>query len=452
MRQKLDMKMIKKILLSFLLLNFAINALAEDEDIVKVMKLYAGEVRAISVGDIDRIAVGNAGTLSTSILATGQLLLIAEAEGVTNIHIWFKDGSEDELTAIVRPAAGPLELKMDEVSDLLRGIEGLDIRIVGDRIVLSGKVDSTFTETITTVQGAFPELMDLSIKLDPAENDVLELPNNKMVFMNIKITEFNKNFLENLGIQWDSSVAGPAAGLAFDAVRNDAFRVTEQPATSFSGNLGFGANSSSPPLGFFGIAAEITSRINFAVNSGNAVILAEPRLAVRSGGEAKFLAGGEFPIEISNINGTTIEFKEFGIKLDVRPEVDRKNNIRASVLTEVSAIDNSVAVNNVPGLLTRRTETQVSMKSEETLVISGLINQEFSKDIQRLKFFSDIPIIGELFKSKSFRDRKSELVIFITPNIFDADSEINKEGIKAAKDNLNKAIEAIGEESLDIVK
>ena len=183
------------------------------------------------------------------------------------------------------------------------------------------------------------------------------------------------------------------------------------------------------------------------------MILAEPRLAVRSGGEAKFLAGGEFPISISNINGTTIEFKEFGIKLDVKPEVDKKNNIRADVTTEVSAIDNSVAVDNVPGLLTRRTETQVSMKSEETLVISGLINQELSKDVQRLKFLGDIPILGALFRSKSFRDRKSELVIFITPKVFDADSDLNKANIKAAEENLSKGLKSItGKESLDIVE
>ena len=259
--------MIKKILLGFLLLNFTSVALAEDEDIVKVMKLYSGEVRAMSVGDIDRIAVGNAATISSSLLDNGQLLLIAEQEGVTNIHIWFKDGSEDELTAIVRAAAGPLELKMDEVTDLLRDIEGLELRIVGDRIILSGKIDDTYSDTIATVQGAFPEMMDLSIKLDPVENDVFELPNNKMVFMNIKITEFNKNFLENLGIQWDSSTSGPTAGFAFDGVQNDLFRVPGQPAATFDATL---ANTAGSPLGFFGIASQLTSRINFAVNSGNA--------------------------------------------------------------------------------------------------------------------------------------------------------------------------------------
>lgn len=447
----MDNKMFRKIIFGLTLTMFTFTAFAENMN-NNILKLYAGEARAISIGDVERIAVGNSGTLSTSLLDNGQMLIIAEAEGVTNIHIWFKDGTEDELTAIVGPAAGPLDIKMREVENLLSDIEGLKIRAVGDHIVLSGKIDDTYTEVIATVQGEFPELLDLTIKLDPQENDVLELPNNKMVFMNIKITEFNKNFLENLGIQWDSSVTGPAAGFALDAVGNDTFRAAGQPATSFSGGLAArGAASAVSPLGYFGIAAEITSRINFAVNSGNAIILAEPRLAVRSGGEAKFLAGGEFPIQISNINGTTIEFKEFGIKLDVSPEVDRKNNIRATVLTEVSAIDNSVAVNNVPGLLTRRTETQVSMQAEETLVISGLINQEVSKDLQKLKFLGDIPILGQLFRSKSFRDRKTELVIFITPKIFDAESDINKEHLKNAKESIRLGVESIGEEEIDIV-
>ena len=109
-------------------------------------------------------------------------------------------------------------------------------------------------------------------------------------------------------------------------------------------------NQAKNAFGYFGIASEITSRINFAVNSGNALILAEPRLSTRSGGEASFLAGGEFPIELSTINGTTIEFKEFGVSLSVSPVVDRNNNIRANVATEISAIDRSVAVGDVPGL------------------------------------------------------------------------------------------------------
>ena len=266
--------------------------------------------------------------------------------------------------------------------------------------------------------------------------------------MSIKITEFNKNYLETLGIEWDSAVAGPAAGVALNAKSNDVFRATELPNVSFTGLAPLVGDT---PLGYFGLVSEITSRINFAVNSGNAVILAEPRLAARSGGEATFLAGGEFPIESSSINGTTIEFKQFGIELSVKPTVAKNNNVHAYVETILSAIDNSVAVNGVPGLISRKTTADVILGSGETLVMSGLINQESSKDVTGLKFLMDIPILGALFKSKTFRDKKSELVIFVTPTVFDANSEINKKAIDYARKGVESAIKAIDEKSLDIV-
>lgn len=443
--------MLKKIILGFTLFLCSYSVFAED-----LINLYVGEVKILKVGNIDRIAVGNASLISTSMLNNGQLLLIAEGEGDTNVHIWFNNGKERDITVRVQAKYGTLEEKMWEIQELLQDVDGLNVRIVGERVVLSGKIDKTFEPAIATVQGAFDEVMDLTQKLDPTQHDVLELPTNKMVLMNIKVTEFNKNYLKNLGIQWDTAITGPAAAFALDGAVNTRFRGTGRPTPSFNDALtatdaGGNLLNVESALGYFGIATELTSRINFAVDSGNAVILAEPRLATRSGGEAKFLAGGEFPIEISNINGTTIEFKEFGIKLNISPEVDKKNNIRASVMTEVSSIDQSVAVNNVPGLLTRRTETQISMRSEETLVMSGLIQQEVSKDIDKVAFLGDIPIIGELFKSKNFRDRKTELVIFVTPTVFDADSDVNKEAIEYSKKGIENAIKAIDEKSIDIV-
>ena len=444
--------MLKQIILGCTLFLCTYLSFAND-----VLNLYVGEVKIMKVGNIDRIAVGNASLLSTSMLNNGQLLLIAEGAGDTNVHIWFNNGKEQDITIHISEQYGSLEEQMWEVEDLLEDVDGLNVRIVGERIVLSGKIDKTYEAAITTVQAAFENVMDLTQKLDPGENDVLELPTNKMVLMNIKVTEFNKNFLKNLGIQWDTSITGPAGAFALDGAVNTRFRATPRPTPSFNDALSTTDDATgslfnvTSPLGYFGIATELTSRINFAVDSGNAVILAEPRLATRSGGEAKFLAGGEFPIEISNINGTTIEFKEFGIKLNISPEVDKKNNIRASVMTEVSSIDNSVAVNNVPGLLTRRTETQISMRSEETLVMSGLIQQEISKDIDKVAFLGDIPIIGELFKSKNFRDRKTELVIFVTPTVFDADSDVNKEAIEYARKGIENAIKKIDEKSIDIV-
>lgn len=492
--------MIKKIFVACLLLLMTNICLAAER-----IELYVGEIKILKLGNIERIAVGSPSIVSNSMLNDGQLVLIAEGAGSSNIHIWFNNGTEKDYMVHVTATSDNLVKRKIEVENLLDGIEGLEIDLVGDRIVLSGLVEFGHEETIKTVQGAYPELLvsinfainslvrqkqevedllsdvnGLNVRIignkivlnglvdsghipaietvigaypevmNLTQNATLEMdmPDNKMVMMGIKIAEFNKNFTETLGISWQNSIAGPSAAFALDGASNTLFRT---PASATGIPVGLTATNAGGALGYFGIAFEIASRINFAVGSGNAVILAQPRLAARSGGEASFHAGGEFPIEISNINGTTVEFKTFGIKLSVKPTVDRNSNVRALVETELSAIDESVTINGIPGLLTRTTSADVILASGETLVMSGLINQEASKNISGLKFLSEIPILGELFKSKNFTDKKTELVIFVTPTVFDADSDVNKEAIEYAKEGIKGVVEAIDEDSLDIV-
>ncbi len=493
--------MLKKLVLTLFALMFGFSVYAAQN-----IQLFSGEIKILKLANIERIAVGSPDVISNSLLNDGQLILIGEGQGTTDLKIWFTDGSKRDYKITVIEKAGNLVQRKNEVAnllsdiygievsivgdrivltgeigfghedtintvretyeevvvnvnstnelgrkkaeieDLLSEVEGLNVRIVGERIALSGLIDNGFDEAITAIEGVYPELLDLTQR---ASLDV-NMPDNKMVLMNIKITEFNRNFLENLGILWDTSINGFSGGAALTVKDNDTFRaVNEATPTSFEATLLPGAGSS--PLGYFGIASEITSRINFAVNSGNALILAEPRLAARSGGEATFLSGGEFPIQISNINGTTIEFKEFGIQLSVTPEVDRNDNIRAKVSTELSSINNAVAVDGVPGLSTRRTEADVILQSGETLVMSGLINQEASKDITGIKFLKDIPILGRLFSSETFRDNKSELVIFVSPQVFDADDQLNSDAVDYVNEGIENVIEAIEEKSLDIV-
>ena len=428
----------KKAFCMLCLLIFSVSAAVAQEAI----ELYVGEVEILKVGEINRIAVGNAKLLSTSMLNNGQLLLIAEGAGDSSIHIWFNDGSEADYIVRISEKYGTLPQKASEIESLLVDVSGLKIRIIGERIALSGRIGEIHQPAITAVMGVFPEIIDLTQK------DILDLPESKMVFMNIKITEFNKNYLETLGINWSTSISGPAAAAALNTNVNNAVVFPEGASDILAATT---PNLAESALGYFGIATEITSRINFAVNSGNGVILAEPRLATRSGGEATFLAGGEIPFQVSNLSGTTIEFKEFGVSLNIKPVVDQNNNILAHVATEVSAVDNSVAVAGVPGFLSRKTATDISIKSGETLVMSGLINQQFSKDIGGIKFLRDLPILGPLFRSKTFRDNKSELVIFVTPTVFDANSDINLQELERRKQGLQKTIEAINEKSLDII-
>lgn len=254
------------------------------------------------------------------------------------------------------------------------------------------------------------EQTDYNIRVSETD-PVTRFPMERMVRMKVKMVEFRKSALGKLGIDWGDSIAGPTFSAAGDLVGNNLFR----PITE-----GFEAlpNKVKPFSTYFGIASNITSRINFLATNGDAVTLAEPVLTSTNGGTASFLAGGEVPYPSVGPNGNTkISFKDYGIKLNIAPQIDPNGNVRTMVETEISQIDPALSVNGTPGLLTRRAQTQVNVRSGETIVISGLLSSESSNDIDKLPGLGNLPILGSLFKSKNIRDSVSELVIFVTPEV-----------------------------------
>ncbi len=259
-----------------------------------------------------------------------------------------------------------------------------------------------------------------------------------MVRMRVKIVEVRKNAIKDIGVDWVSQTEGRSNGPTFttagDFISNNLYR-----------NDGNSPISDQLPLNIkpfsthFGLATAFTSQINYLASSGDAVVLAEPNLSCVSGGNAKFLAGGEVPYPVTGSNGqTSIEFKEYGIKLDISPLVDPDGNIFVKVLTEVSQIDPGVSVLGAPGLLTRRTETQMNLVSGQTIVISGLLSAEHSQDMNKVPLLGDIPILGALFSSKKFRNSMSELVIFVTPEVVEPMTQKFRKGERALYDYSNR--------------
>jgi pilus assembly protein CpaC len=111
----------------------------------------------------------------------------------------------------------------------------------------------------------------------------------------------------------------------------------------------------------------------------------------------------------------SVVFKEYGIKFDINPVASESGIIAARIATELSAINFDVMVKDVPGLTKRRAETEVNLREHETLVIAGLLSEDSSKNVDRLPGLADVPVLGALFRSRNFRDRKTELVVFVTP-------------------------------------
>jgi len=241
---------------------------------------------------------------------------------------------------------------------------------------------------------------------------------DRMVRMRVRMVEFRKSALGRLGIDWADSTAGPGFAAAGDAIGNNLFR----PASEGFGNL---PNTVQPFSTYFGIASNITSRINFLASNGDATTLAEPVLTASNGGTASFLAGGEVPYPSVGANGqTVVQFKEYGIKLDVAPRIDSAGNVRTVVQTEISQLDPAVSIQGAPGLLTRRAQTEVNVRSGETIVISGLLSSESSSDVDRVPGIGRLPIIGAFFRSTNRRDTVTELVIFVTPEVIDPADEL----------------------------
>ena len=235
----------------------------------------------------------------------------------------------------------------------------------------------------------------------------------KMVRMRVRMVEFRKSALTRLGIDWADVAAGPTFGVAGDVVSNSLYRPMEE---GFDGL----PLSVDPIATYFGIASNLTSRINAMATDGDATILAEPVLSGTNGGVASFLAGGEVPYPTIGSNGESIvDFKEYGIRLEVQPRVDSGGNVRANIQTEISQLDPAVTVQGAPGLLTRRANTEVNVRSGQTIVISGLLSSESSKDIARLPGIGRLPVLGRLFRSDNIRNNVSELVIFITPEVIE---------------------------------
>jgi pilus assembly protein CpaC len=250
----------------------------------------------------------------------------------------------------------------------------------------------------------------------------------KMIYMKVQIIEMKKSLLENIGMQWPNSFSGPMLGFAGNLGSSK-----PQTQGALRGVLPMPLNGVQT---YLGISSLINTTINLAKNNGDAYTLAEPELSARSGGEAKFLAGGQIPLPAqSAIGGGSVEFKDYGVRLMIKPVADDLGNISASIKTEISSIDTSVAVQGIPGFLTRQSETEVNMKNGQTLVMGGLVNTEMSNDASRVPGISNVPVLGRLFRSDNFRSGRTDLVILVTPTIIgDPSSSINRERIEKAMD------------------
>jgi pilus assembly protein CpaC len=384
--------------------------------------LQVGDVQTLPVAGVVRIALGNGAPARATVVDGREIVLLAEAVGRTSMHVWTRSGRQIlfELEVVDRRGGKVL----GELAAMLDSIPGLRTRAVGDRLVLEGRYPNR--EAAARVQELarnFPQLL-LLVPMQPVDTDPLQL--ERMVQFDLRVIEVKRRALEQLGIRWADSAAGPTVATNALGYANTPWR----PEST----LGFPpVNTANPIRTYIGLATQITSALRFLESRGDAWTLAEPRLSTRSGGEAKFLAGGEIPIPVAQGNGAvSVEYKQYGVRLEFKPLADAEGNIDSALMVEVSEPDARNSNAGFIALTTNRTETQVALKQGEPLVISGLLRQRSERSTDAVPGLGRLPIISALFKSRERTTEQTELFVIATPRVLTPESALNKNGLARA--------------------
>jgi len=254
------------------------------------------------------------------------------------------------------------------------------------------------------------------------EGDLLDIvPVNRLktatplqVTLKVRIAEINRSLLKSMGVNLLSR--DTTGGFLFGIGRGNPGTISGNTAT-------FNISSSGTTLGAAGhlLGLDILSTLDIAANDGVASILAEPNLTALSGETASFLAGGEFPIPVSQgNNAVTIEYKQYGVGLAFTPIVLGDGRISMRVRPEVSQLDaaNGITVPGnfrIPALVTRRAETTVELGSGQSFMIAGLLQNTGQNSVDKAPVLGDLPILGALFRSTKFQRSETELVVIVTP-------------------------------------
>lgn len=247
----------------------------------------------------------------------------------------------------------------------------------------------------------------------------------RQIMVRAQVVDINKGALKDFGVDWGRVTTDTSGNVT---VGDQPWLIGQVPPGPFEI---FGG---SRILRFDPIGA----RIRALQQQNKARILSEPNLLVLDGREANILVGGEIPVPVVQSAGVgsaasvTVEYKEFGVRLRILPTLTGDDRLQLKVMPEVSTLDFANAVEfsgfRIPALRTRRAETIVNVRDGQSLIIGGLIQNETSKLVKQIPVLGDLPIIGELFKSRSFVNNETELVIIITPQIVKAGVEAANAG------------------------
>lgn len=375
------------------------------------VEVSLNESKYMAASGITRLAVGNPAIADVQLLSSGDFLLVGKKAGTTSLIVWSDGGRRTEYTVYV---AGNDRGMASAIQDAI-GYPKVHVQMIEDRVMLRGKVENQYEHDIALKIAGLYTGGDGSGVID-----LLEMEHPSQIRLEVQIIEINSDYTKNLGIQYWSQTPGSNSnsGSSSDNPNND---ITVGTAGLFYGGEDF--SSSRKHGGWLGShVANVNVTLQALINEGKARILSRPSITTMSGKTANILIGGRIPIPVSDGNGNvSIDWHEYGVKLNIEPVVDSEDKITSKVHAEVSTLDYSHGVKidsfSVPGIATREAESEVNVRSGMTMAIGGLINSEDAKIVSKIPLLGDLPIIGRFFRHTSNTRDKRELIILITPTL-----------------------------------
>jgi len=365
---------------------------------------------------VKRVSLAATAFADAIVLSPRQIYLTGKTPGLTNMILW----EGDNVLAVVDLEVYPDIIRLKEkLHEVLPQEQNLKVSSSNDAITLSGTVSSAANlSQALAMAGPFGKVVNL-----------LEVGGVQQVMLEVRISEISKSTMKRLGINFtgvsaDGTKFGASILNNLSALSGQGLTFPLSTRTSDISNPG-GINISSSINALFRFIHDGTTWTGFIdalKENGLLTVLAEPTLTALSGQTASFNAGGEVPIpEASGLGTVAVTFKKFGVGLSFTPTVLSEGKISMKVEPRVSDVDFSNAITQngfvIPGFTERSVSTVVELADGQSFALAGLLSEKVNEDVAKFPLLGDIPILGALFRSSSFKKNESELVVIVTPHL-----------------------------------
>lgn len=387
---------------------------------VERLALVAGKSELIeSPVPIERISVGYGDIAEASAVGPAEVLLNARTPGETSLIIWQRGGGKLRFDVTVKAPASGAPSRIDAVQrELERELSGQQVEIstVNDTVFLRGRVrDLVSAERAVAIASTLGKTVNLLYVDVPTEE--------QQILLKVRFATIDRSASTQLGMNLVSTGAANTIGAISTQQYSGPQIVNPTPgvASGTAATLSDALN-----LFFFRPDLNLMGAIQALQSRSLAEVLAEPDLLAMNGKPASFLAGGEFPFPTfqagsNGIGSVTIQFREFGVRLNFTPTITARGTIRLEVAPEVSALDftNGLVVQGftVPALTMRKVDTEIELAPGQSFAIGGLIDNTLSETVNKIPLLGDVPVLGKLFQSKTKLGQNTELLVIVTPEI-----------------------------------